>query len=254
MFNIKTKFKFFLPVLIFTAIPISAAEEPYIPKSYVASDAIVSTDKNNDSKKSLQIEMFAGHQEENWYLNFGYRMQEDIFDFAGNIGLKDLYFKNYPIQIGSALEGYYHIKFFEVGKFEQNMFAAASYFLNLVPTDTRITVYFGAGLKGNYLAVSDHNPPLWNAYPIVSIFITQNFAKFLTLNAGIRTFSYFVSTAFIEPQFFANIDLHFTPKFSIYAGIEGIYNSYRKLEDLKGNLDSLKLQKLNFNAGIKYLF
>ncbi len=254
MFKIKSKFQYIIPVLIFTAMPLIAEEETYTPKSYVSADIGISTDKKNDNKKTLMTDMLAGHSEENWFFNFGYRMQQDIFDFAGNIGLKDLYFKNYPIQIGSTLEGYYHIRFIDIGKFEQNMFAAASYFLNFVPSNTRLTVYFGAGLKGNYLATSAHNPPQWNAFPIVSIFITQNFSNFLTLNAGMRTFSYFVSTAFIEPQFFASLDVHITPQFTLRAGIEGIYNSYRKLEDLKSNIDSLELQTINFNAGIKYLF
>lgn len=254
MFNIKPKLKCILPVLIFSAMPLFAEEDSYKTNNYIMENVKIAVDRKNDNKKSLITEMAAGHAEENWFLNLGLRMQKDIFDFAGNIGLKDLYFKNYPIQIGSTLEGYYHIRFIEVGKFEQNMFAATSYFLNFTPSNTRLTVYFGAGLKGNYLNVDSKNPPLWNAYPIVSIFITQNFANFLTINAGIRTFSYFVSTAFIEPQFFANIDFHVTQQFTINAGIEGIYNTYRKLEDLKNNTETLELQTINFNAGIKYQF
>lgn len=254
MFHVKNKCKCIIPILLLCTVSLVAEEDDIVPDNYVSADIKVSTDRKDNSKRTLITEMTAGHYEENWFLNAGMRMQKDMTDFTGNIGLKDLYFKKYPIQIGSTLEGYYHIKFIEIGTFEQNMFAAASYFLNLKPSNTRLTVFFGAGLKGSYLAVDAHNPPKWNAYPVVSIFISQNFANFLTINAGIRTFSYFVSTAFIEPQFFASIDLHLNKQLTIQAGVEGIYNSYRKLEDLKNNMDTLELQNLIFNAGIKYQF
>lgn len=250
MFNLKSKFRFIMPVLIFSAMPLIAEEVP----NYATADVIVSMDKKDNNKKSLGIEWGGGHTEENWFMNLGIRMREDIFDFAGNIGLKDSYFKNYPVQLGSTLEAYYHIRFIKINEFEQNIFTAGSVFVDIVPSNSRLTVYFGAGLKGNYLAVDANNPPQWNAYPIVSIFLTQKFSNIIVLNAGLRTFSPFISTAFIEPQFFANININITPKITLITGIEGIYNSYRKLEDLRDNTESLELQTLNFNAGIKYNF
>lgn len=255
MMRLKFKLRFLMPVLIFSTMPVIAEEA----HRYIEANTIITKDRDEKDSKvrgldRLNVDMLAGYEKGYVYMKAGWKMQQDVFDFAGTIGVQDSYFKNHPIQFGSTIEAYYHIKFIKPHVFEQNIFAAASYYADLKPSDTRLTVYFGAGLKGNYLAVDAHNPPQWNVYPIISVFITQKFSNFLTLNAGLRTFSYFFSTAFIQPQFFANIAINLTPQFSLCTGIEGIYNSYRHLGDLKSNPETLKLQTINFNAGIKYSF
>ena len=48
MFNLKSKFRFIMPVLIFSAMPLIAEEVP----NYATADVIVSMDKKDNNKKS----------------------------------------------------------------------------------------------------------------------------------------------------------------------------------------------------------
>ncbi len=213
-----------------------------------------------------------------WDCNLDVIMQQNSFDVTGSANIFQNYFKQWMIQPGTSLGIIYHLQYSQqypiapavsdadsrettattdlsgATTLIQDGLVTASFYIDCLPTKTRLTFFGGLGLETRISYRPSADPINWTpkVYPVAAVFLTQSIAS-IDLRLGAASFSYSPYIAFpytdtwYSPHFFGDIAWRINKNISVSGGVHVYYHGYA--ED-----DSPSFDRVDITTGIKYSF